>query len=302
MNLQFYLRFHTRFGESLWICGNTEELGMNDPKKAIAMEYLNDEFWHSAIEIHKKNWPRNGVNYKYYLKGTEGQLIGEWGFDRMAGSGNKGASEIQLIDTWNHAGEYENAFFTAPFNNVLLKHSQSKSKHHKTGKHYTHTFKIKAPLLSKHEVVCLSGSSETLGNWSKQNMIQLSKEEDWWTVSLDMSGSFFPVAYKYGVFDTKEEVFVRYETGDNRLLHGDMPMHRVTILHDGFIRLPNDGWKGAGVAIPVFSLRSKNSFGVGEFSDIKLLVDWAKGTGLKLIQLLPINDTMATNTWMDSYP
>src|SRR5204863_5666176 len=61
-------------------------------------------------------------------------------------------------------------------------------------------------------------------------------------------------------------------------------------------------WKGAGVAIPVFSLRSKNSFGVGEFADIKLLVDWAKSAGLKLIQLLPLNDTIATNSWKDSYP
>jgi 4-alpha-glucanotransferase len=47
---------------------------------------------------------------------------------------------------------------------------------------------------------------------------------------------------------------------------------KVTLLHDGFIHLPNNTWKGAGVAIPVFSLRSKNSFGVGEFNDIKLLV------------------------------
>lgn len=56
------------------------------------------------------------------------------------------------------------------------------------------------------------------------------------------------------------------------------------------------------MAIPVFSLRSRNSFGVGEFTDIKLLVDWAKQTGLKLVQLLPVNDTTATNTWLDSYP
>jgi 4-alpha-glucanotransferase len=66
--------------------------------------------------------------------------------------------------------------------------------------------------------------------------------------------------------------------------------------------LPNNTWKGAGVAIPVFSLRSKNSFGTGEFADIKLLVDWAKATGIKLIQILPVNDTMANFNRMDSYP
>ncbi len=79
-------------------------------------------------------------------------------------------------------------------------------------------------------------------------------------------------------------------------------MDRLTILHDGFIRLPNSTWKGAGVSIPVFSLRSRNSFGTGEFSDIRLLVDWAHKAGLKMIQILPVNDTSATGSWIDSYP
>ena len=56
------------------------------------------------------------------------------------------------------------------------------------------------------------------------------------------------------------------------------------------------------MSIPVFSLRSKDSLGTGEFSDIRLLVDWAHKTGLKLIQILPVNDTSATGSWMDSYP
>jgi 4-alpha-glucanotransferase len=64
----------------------------------------------------------------------------------------------------------------------------------------------------------------------------------------------------------------------------------------------NNTWRGAGVSIPVFSLRSKNSFGVGEFTDLKLLVDWVSKTDMKLIQILPINDTDATHTWVDSYP
>ena len=78
--------------------------------------------------------------------------------------------------------------------------------------------------------------------------------------------------------------------------------NRQTILNDGFAVLPNNTWKGAGMAIPVFSLRSEKSFGVGEFTDMPLLVDWAKQVGLKMIQLLPINDTTATHSWMDSYP
>ena len=58
----------------------------------------------------------------------------------------------------------------------------------------------------------------------------------------------------------------------------------------------------AGTAVPVFSLRSEESFGIGEFNDLKLLTDWAAATGQKIIQLLPVNDTTKTGTWTDSYP
>ncbi|MCQ2144811.1 MAG: 4-alpha-glucanotransferase [Bacteroidales bacterium] len=62
------------------------------------------------------------------------------------------------------------------------------------------------------------------------------------------------------------------------------------------------GWKGAGTAIPVFALRTADDFGVGEFRDLKKLVDWAQKTGQTLIQILPVNDTTMTGDWMDSYP
>ena len=61
-------------------------------------------------------------------------------------------------------------------------------------------------------------------------------------------------------------------------------------------------WKGAGTAIPVFSLRSDRDFGIGQFTDLKLLVDWAASTGQSIIQTLPVNDTTMTGTWRDSYP
>ena len=82
--------------------------------------------------------------------------------------------------------------------------------------------------------------------------------------------------YKYGVYDVEHAKFVRFEDGDNRILHDAVAPKKHTIVNDGFVRLPADTWKGAGVAIPVFSLRSENSFGVGEFADLKPLADWAK--------------------------
>jgi 4-alpha-glucanotransferase len=301
MKLQFYLRFHTEFGQSLWVTGNVDELGNEDPARALPMEYLDTEFWTARIEINRKGMSKNGIWYKYYLKTKEGELIGEWGHDKVIDVSRKELKVIETIDTWNYAGEYENSFYTAAFNKVLLGQPAPKNKQ-KAVRDCTHIFKVKAPLIKKNEVVCLLGNCETLRNWSKSDPVLLSKDGDWWSVKLNMSGSDFPVAYKYGIFNTKEHAFKNYENGDNRSVYEDGVKHKMTLLHDGFIHLPNDIWKGAGVAIPVFSLRSKNSFGVGEFADIKLLVDWAKETGLKLIQILPINDTIATNSWMDSYP
>ena len=100
----------------------------------------------------------------------------------------------------------------------------------------------------------------------------------------------------------EKKAFLRYEDGDNRILHDAVAPGKHTMVNDGFVRLPASTWKGAGVAIPVFSLRSENSFGVGEFADLKLLADWGSQAGLKLIQILPVNDTTATHTWTDSYP
>ena len=41
---------------------------------------------------------------------------------------------------------------------------------------------------------------------------------------------------------------------------------------------------------------------MGEFADLKLLIDWAAATRQRVIQLLPVNDTTMTRTWEDSYP
>jgi len=44
------------------------------------------------------------------------------------------------------------------------------------------------------------------------------------------------------------------------------------------------------VLAPLFSVYSKKSIGIGEFRDLKLLIDWAKLSGNSIIQLLPLNE------------
>ncbi len=298
MRLHFYLRFSTSFGQSLWISTNGE-LGTDLIDNAIPMSYLNEEFWVAEIKVSKDCEPV--FKYKYILKNENDEIIPEFGNDRFVEIGEQGIKNYTLIDTWNHAGEYENAFYSAPFANILLRQPASKPKS-ASAKKFTHKFKVKAPLLQKDECICFAGNSQAMGNWSMEKPILFSKEGNWWVAAVDLSEETFPLTYKYGVFNKKEKIFISFEKGNNRMLYADAAKKKQVILHDGFARFINNSWKGAGVAIPVFSLRSKKSFGVGEFTDLKLLADWAKITGLKLIQILPINDTTATNSWADSYP
>lgn len=279
--------------------GNIDALGNNDNARAFPLVYLDNQFWYGAIEVSPAENPH--ISYSYILKTTDNDLINEGGQDRVIDVSKTGLEELQLVDTWNSPGEYENVFYTDPFTNVLLKENETKVKA-KTPKSFTHIFRVKAPLLKKNEAVCMLGHSPALGEWDISSPMLLSKENEWWTLRLNLPKESFPLIYKYGIYNVKEKAFTGYENGDNRSLHGDPHNKKLTIAHDGFVRLLNNTWKGAGVSIPVFSLRSKNSFGVGEFNDLKLLADWAKKTGLRLIQLLPVNDTISKKTYVDSYP
>lgn len=298
VKIEFYLRFFTHPGQSISISGNIGALGHDDAGKAWPLQYLNREFWHGTLLLEEPL--TSPLRYHYVLRNEDGTITEEWGDDRVLEEPEAGVEEIQTIDTWNYAGEFENVFFTAPFRRILLAHPPGKGA--KTKGPVSHIFKVKAPLLKKEEVLCLSGNGKALKDWDTSAPILMTLEDNWWVGRLNIPKESFPVEYKYGVYQQKEKKFLQFEQGANRVLHGDAHKNKINILHDGFAHLPNTTWRGAGVAIPVFSLRTKKSFGVGEFTDLKGLIDWASVCGLKLVQLLPVNDTSATHSWLDSYP
>lgn len=63
-----------------------------------------------------------------------------------------------------------------------------------------------------------------------------------------------------------------------------------------------------GIAVALFSLKTKNSSGIGEFYDLLPLIDWCKTVGFDIVQLLPINDSgpdpspYSTQTAMGLHP
>lgn len=257
------------------------------------MEYLNEEFWYAACDTDENDT----LHYRYIFTSEQGEQISEAEKDRRVNLAKTGRPRVVLVDTWNDGSNRENAFYTAPFREVLFKSSGYRGK---AAKNPTHAFRVKAPLLEPYETVCVLGNTAALNAWNSAEPLMLEKKGDWWELQLDLSGTDEPLTYKYGIWNHKKESFTGFESGANRQL----PVQPETciVAHDGFVQFPQRTWKGAGVSIPVFSLKSEKSFGVGEFTDLKLLADWAAHTGLKLIQILPVNDTTATSTWVDSYP
>jgi 4-alpha-glucanotransferase len=297
------LRFHTKVGQSLFITGGHPVFGDNDIDKALPMHYRDNENWTADIVFEGEHFPKQPIPYNYFLKNDDGSISYDWGKDKTLNFKNNKASEILIIDAWNHAGYFENAFYTKAFKNVLLKSTTTTLQSH-LPKTYTHTFRVKAPLLGKNQTLCMLGNTDILGDWNGSDAVLMGKAagEEYYTAKLNLEKVAFPLVYKYGVYDTEKQQFLGFENVNNHVLYDMTAKNKQTIVNDGFAVLPNTSWKGAGVAIPVFSLRSNNSFGVGEFNDLKLFADWAKKTGLKLIQILPVNDTTASKTWMDSYP
>ena len=297
MTVTFRLRFRTQPGQSLWLAGHYPL-----PDHPMPMQYVDQEFWQITVPLTTQAADKP-LNYSYILRQADGSQATDWGQDRALVPASFNGAELLVIDAWNNTGFIANAFYTAPFKKVLLADIFTEIKTPGV-KNPTHTFRVKAPLLPNGHTLCLLGEGARLGGWQTESptLLTRTRTEDYFSVQVDLRGQKFPSAYKYGLFDTEKKSFVQFEGGANRILKLNAARNQHTLVNDGFAELPSDTWKGAGVAVPVFSLRSQKSFGIGEFADLKLLADWGKNVGLKLIQLLPINDTSATGTWSDSYP
>ncbi|NND85230.1 MAG: 4-alpha-glucanotransferase, partial [Acidimicrobiia bacterium] len=145
--------------------------------------------------------------------------------------------------------------------------------------------------------VAVYGSDPALGEWDEQQALPMTVSPfPWWTVTTNLERPEEASEYRYLIIDEAGTV-VHREDVHHRL----PPCPSSTIVTDERLHgLPP--WRGTGVAVPVFSLRTAASMGVGEFADLAPFAEWASGCGIDLIQILPINDTTNEHAWADSYP
>ena len=302
MKLTFKIDYQTLWGQVLYVAGSTSEFGQWDPNHAIPMTTHVTGEW----ELESQFPAGKRLEYKYLLKEDSGVVIWEGGKNRVFDSGEVVLDEARCRDFWRASHESDVALSSSAFTKVLLSRKTTDTKGPAAPPFpRTLTIQIHVPRVNPDCCVGILGDQPMLGNWMEQDTLFLEDTNfPWWTIKIDADKLKFPLQFKYVIYNRVKKQIVIWEQGSNRMIRDFVckEQRSVKIHSDENFRFPVTHWKGAGVAVPVFSLRTDNSGGIGEFPDIKKLVDWAKMTGLKLVQLLPLNETVATHTWIDTYP
>ena len=302
MKIVFRLNFHTVPGQSLWLKLATVLEGKDVRfEKLLPLRWINERQWETSLEI-KGGGPLR-LEYCYQFRQDDNAVeLDEWNGPRIAAADPAVTDSLLLEDTWCSAGTVDYAFETNAFRAALPARWLFAQPPVVPGAN--HTFQLRMAAVPEGMAPCLIGNVSEIGDWDWSRAVPLRETgANVWQAHLYLPTDW-RIEYKYGLLDMESGGVAGLEEGPNRVL-GPRALggRQWTMVHDeAYRRSSADLYRAAGVAIPVFSLRSDLGLGVGEFADLKALADWAHGVGLKLIQILPINDTTSTYDWNDSYP
>lgn len=246
--------------------------------------------------------PKSKNNFYFYSVSRDGFCTkAEWQLARhQLNCTAERASDYTLYDRWHDIPE-DSYLYSSAFTDCINHQQPGKVKEHSFAK--TIRLIVRAPQLREGERLAVVGSDPALGAWDKNHalpMVQQAYNE--WTVDINVETlAVNYLEFKFVALNEKKECL--WETGYNRSI--EIPeMKSGTLISYELSQSFLERWnrKVAGTLVPVFSLRSKKSAGIGDFGDLKSMIDLVAKTGQKVLQLLPINDTTITHTWTDSYP
>ena len=293
MKLLFNLEYQTSFGEQLVLnfvkeSGKTEGHAMSTP-----------DGLHWSLECSKTVKAGSCLDYYYSVQRGDETVRHEWlvephRLEMVAVHG----SRYTIYDRWIDIPE-DSYLYSSAFTECVVQRERTGSIVSQL--QHTVLLKVRAPQLRSGERLAIVGSPTYLGGWDSSKALLMTEHAcHEWVACLDAGQLTDEVEFKFVIIGENEIV---WENSQNRyLLLPKMKRGEVVVydLHQAWFSLPQ--WKGAGTVVPVFSLRSEGSFGVGDFGDLKLMVDWCAKTHQRILQILPINDTTITHTWQDSYP
>lgn len=296
MKIHFILNYSTEFGQDL-------RLNIFDGKTAEPTSYgmntADGKTWQCDIEMKKA--PER-ADYFYSLNNSGHEERHEWQTVTHRIELNcKRAKEYTVYDRWIDIPQ-DSYLYSSAFTDCVNRRHHEEIK--PTDYRKTLRLVVRAPQLRKGEHLLVCGEHSHMGNWQPDYAIRMYEHNyNEWVADLDREafGDRKETELKFIATDDKGNTL--WETGFNRKLAlPEMKEGEVCIyeMDQAFFEICDT--KLAGTLIPVFSLRSKGSFGVGDFGDLKMMIDWIAETNQKVLQILPVNDTTSTHTWTDSYP
>ena len=294
MTVQFNIEYKAMFGEQIVVNIQTEEGELKLP-----LETTDGERWACDWCVES---PEKSYTY-YYGVEREGRAVKtEWLMIKHQLDVNaKKAAVYTLYDHWKAMPE--DAFLYSSAFTDCINHQAPQEMKPETGSKIVRLI-VRAPQLRDGERLGVLGADKALGAWDVQKILPMTQHTyNEWVADIDaahLEGSH--LEFKFVAFrNAKNELL--WETSMNRTV--DLPEMKAGELvsyelDQAFFALYNR--KLAGTLVPVFSLRTRKSAGIGDFGDLKVMIDFVASTGQKVLQLLPINDTTITHTWTDSYP
>ena len=295
MKIQFNVEYHTSFGEYLVL--NILPAEQDGKVVKHKMTTLDDNHW--FVEINKVFKPGTYIDYYYSMMHCDEEARHEWLVEphRLEFAAQKGSC-YHIYDHWIDIPE-DAYMYSSALTDCIMANQRELS----TTTEYERTvrLKVRAPQIRIGEQLAIVGAGEVLGDWDVNKAIPMYEHEyHEWVVSLDADKLPQTFEFKFVMLGIDQPV---WEQGGNRSISlTQISANEVVVYELSQVFLPVYPWKGAGTVIPIFSLRSEGSFGVGDFGDLKKMVDWVDKTNQRILQVLPINDTNMTGTWQDSYP
>ncbi len=295
MNIKFYLRYVTSFGEELTLNVITSRQPLQ--VKKYRMTTRDGSEWTGELQV-ASGKPMT-IDYFYSVEKNGNEQRREWLImpHRLPLS-NVSTALCHCWDRWTDIPE-DAPLYSAAFPTPQLQQMPA------TCYKRALTLKVRAPQLRPNERLAVVGSEDCMGGWDVNRALEMQQiQPHEWCVTIDADRCCRPLMeYKYVIIDNNGEMAPLWEVCGNRSIATETGKEgECTVYETDDARFAIGQWRGAGVVIPVFSLRSEGSFGVGDFGDLKKMVDWAVATRMRVIQVLPINDTTITHTWQDSYP
>ncbi len=295
MIITFKLNYLAKWGESVCIIGSADPNVNWTEDKPLELKCSANEHWSAEITVSDFV---NVITYKYAIRQANGTYNYETGENRTIALNDTSCNYV-LRDFWrNESGD--KTFLSTAFVNSLFKRKNDIQ--NKISTRGNVQFNIQVPQIEPDKGLAIIGNIPELGNWDVNRKVELSGQKfPYWECALNVNDPHYTIEYKYVIYKLDTNEIIDYESGENRRLYSILPNTNI-VCSDIAFRSSKASWKGAGVAIPVFSIRTNDGLGVGEFLDLKKMVDWCNLTGQKMIQTLPINDTTLLGTNRDSYP